>query len=122
MKIFLDNDPSIVSRETMANQVPCMFCPASVSAMKSDLVKKIASPSEVDRLQRKELTQKLGSLEALNLVHVTHSVKRYRSSTSRVKCWFSSINACWNGRIKEDNGAKLLHELWGTITSHLNLK
>ena len=64
MKVFLDNVPSLVIQETIVNQVPRMFCPESVIAMKSDLVQKIASESEVKRIQREELTRKLGTLEA----------------------------------------------------------
>ncbi|KAL8663745.1 MAG: hypothetical protein Q9168_008039 [Polycauliona sp. 1 TL-2023] len=64
MKVFLDNVPSLVIQETFVNQVPRMFCPESVFAMESDLVKKIASESEAKRLQREELTRKLGILDA----------------------------------------------------------
>ncbi|KAL9613031.1 MAG: hypothetical protein Q9167_002421 [Letrouitia subvulpina] len=64
MKVFLDNVPSLVIQETIVNQVPRMFCPESVFAMESDLVSKIASESEAKRLQREELTRKLGTLEA----------------------------------------------------------
>ena len=64
MKVFLDNVPSLVIQETVVNQVPRMFCPESVFAMESDLVKKITSESEVKRLQREELTRKLGTLNA----------------------------------------------------------
>ncbi|KAI4226462.1 MAG: hypothetical protein LQ349_006877, partial [Xanthoria aureola] len=64
MKVFLDNVPSLVIQETIVNEVPRMFCPESVFAMESDLVKKIASESEAKRLQREELTRKLGTLDA----------------------------------------------------------
>lgn len=64
MKVFLDNFPSLVIQETVVNQVPRMLCPESVFAMESDLVKKIASESEAKRLQREELTRKLGTLDA----------------------------------------------------------
>ncbi|KAK3173245.1 hypothetical protein OEA41_006574 [Lepraria neglecta] len=64
MEVFLDNVPSLVIQETIVNQVPRMLCPESVFAMESDLVKKIASESEAKRLQREELTRKLGTLEA----------------------------------------------------------
>ena len=64
MRVFLDNVPSLVIQETVVNQVPRMFCPESVFAMESDLVKKIASESENKRLQREELTRKLGTLDA----------------------------------------------------------
>ncbi|KAL9002660.1 MAG: hypothetical protein Q9188_004427 [Gyalolechia gomerana] len=64
LKVFLDNVPSLVIQETIVNQVPVMFCPESVFAMDSDMVKKVASESEVKRLQREELTRKLGTLNA----------------------------------------------------------
>ena len=64
MKVFLDNVPSLVIQETIVNQVPRMFCPESVFSMESDLVRKIASESEAKKLQREELTRKLGTLDA----------------------------------------------------------
>ena len=64
MKVFLDNVPSLVIQQTIVNQVSRMFCPESVFAMESDLVKKIASESEAKILQRQELTRKLRTLEA----------------------------------------------------------
>ena len=63
MKVFLDNVPTLVIQETIVNQLPRMFCPESVFAMKSDLVEKIASESEARRLQREEFIRKLGTLE-----------------------------------------------------------
>ena len=56
MKVFLDNVPSLVIQKTLVNSVSSMFCPESVFAMKSDLVKKIASEFKIKRFQRKKLT------------------------------------------------------------------
>ena len=64
MKVFLDNVPSLPIQETVVNQVPGMFCPESVFAMESDLVKKVASESEAKTFQRGELTRKLATLDA----------------------------------------------------------
>ena len=64
MKVFLDNVPTLVIQEPIVNSVPRMFCPESVFAMESDLVKKIASESEAKILHGQELTRKLQTLEA----------------------------------------------------------
>ena len=63
MKVFLDDVPSLVIQQTIVNRVPHMFSPASVFAMGSDLVEKIASESEAKRLQREALLQKLRTLD-----------------------------------------------------------
>ena len=82
MKVFLDNIPTLVIQETIVNHVPRMFCPESVFAMESDLIRKIASESEVKRLRREELIRKLGTLDA------GHSIcKQYVARRSSGPCF-----------------------------------
>jgi len=66
MRLFIDNVPNLVVRATIASRLPSMFCPKSVFAMEPDLVKKIASETEDNRLKRQEITVKLTALEAGN--------------------------------------------------------
>ena len=63
MKVFLDNVPSLVIQQPIVNQMPSIFCPESVFAMDTDLVKKITSESDAKRIQREELKRKLATLD-----------------------------------------------------------
>ncbi|CZR52903.1 related to vacuolar sorting protein VPS1, dynamin, and related proteins [Phialocephala subalpina] len=91
MKLFIDNVPNLVVRAIVASRLPPMFCPKSVFAMDPDLVKKIASETEDNRLKRQEITVKLKALEAgndlckqyaLRVTSVLRIPKRPRSSGS----------------------------------------
>jgi hypothetical protein len=64
MKLFIDNVPNLVVRAVVTSRLPSLFCPKSVFAMDSHLVKKIASETEENRLQRQEISQRLKALEA----------------------------------------------------------
>ena len=66
MKLFIDNMPNLVARAIVASYLPSLFCPKSGFAMDPDLVKKIASETEDDRLKRQEIFIKLKALEAGN--------------------------------------------------------
>lgn len=66
MKLFIDNVPNLVVRAIVASHLQSLFCPKSVFAMDPDLVKKIASQTEDNRLKRQEISVKLKALEAGN--------------------------------------------------------
>lgn len=66
MKLFIDNVPNLVVRAIIASQLSCMFCPKSVFAMDPNIVTKIASEPEDNKVRRQELSDKLKALQAGN--------------------------------------------------------
>jgi hypothetical protein len=63
MNLFLDNVPTLAIQGPIIRKVPKIFCPTVVNDMDSVKVNEIAGESEERVSYRKELLQKLATLE-----------------------------------------------------------
>jgi hypothetical protein len=87
MKLFIDNVPNLVVRAIIAFQLSSIFCPKSVFAMSPDLVTKIASETEQNRVRRREINEKLKALEAGNDLCKQYALRITSSKLIRIDVW-----------------------------------